>query len=110
MSDPTPPKSNNTSIAIGTLLSAFVGLLGAAAGAGWPGVIALCLVGLAVPFGWNTIIKIFNDWSDLRDRDRAGSDASKTASDLSNQGREVTKGLDQSEKSDPPTDGFKPEQ
>lgn len=101
-----PAKSWLSSIGVGGILSAVLGVVGAAAGAGWPGVVALAALGLAMPLGLGVLVKAFNAWSDRRDLDRAGADAGNTAVDLANQGREVTKGLDQAQKVDPPTDGF----
>lgn len=93
-------------IGSGALLSGLMGLLGTAAGAGWPGVIALALVGLSVPFAWSQLVRVFNAWADKRDLERAGADAGNTAVDLANQGRGVSQGLDRGQLADPPTDGF----
>jgi hypothetical protein len=93
-------------IGVGGLASAALGVLGAAAGAGWPGVVALAGVGLMLPIGWTLLVKMFNEWSDTRDLERAGADAGKTSVDLANQGREVTGNLDAAQKADPPTEGF----
>lgn len=93
-------------IGLGSLISGLLAVLGSAAGAGWPGVVALVLVGLAVPFGWNILVGMANDWSDKRDQERAGADAGNTAVDLQNQGRGVSTGLDGAQKNAPPTEGF----
>ena len=105
------PASIQTSTAInpataGVAVSGACGLLGAAAGAGWPGVVALALIGAMVPVSWNIIVGMFKKNTDARDLKNAGSDVGKTALDLQTQGREVSNELDQAEKAEPPTDGF----
>jgi predicted lipid-binding transport protein (Tim44 family) len=106
-----PPQAASSSLAstigVGGILSGLLGLLGAAAGAGWPGVIALAGLGLSVPIIGVVLVKYFNAWSDKRDLERAGADAGKTAVDLANQGHAVSAGLDSAQKADPPTEGFK---
>lgn len=105
---PAPRGSGSgVSLGLGTIGSALLGLLGAAAGAGWPGVVAMALLGLGLPFAWGFLVKLMNDKMDSRDQARAGADAGKTAVDLQNQGRKVTQGLDAAESANPPTDGFK---
>lgn len=101
-----PSGTSATAITLASLASALLGVIGAAAGAGWPGVVAMALVGLAIPLGWSTLVNIFNDWVDKKDQERAGTDAGKTAQDLQIQGREVTTGLAGAEQADPPTEGF----
>lgn len=104
---PAQGSSAVSGVTVATLGGGVLGVLGSAAGAGWPGVIALILLGLTIPFGWNTILSLLNKWTDKKDAENAGTDASKTALNLANQGREVSSGLDKTEASDEPTDGFK---
>jgi hypothetical protein len=96
-------------VSLATLLSVGAGVISSVAGAGWPGIIMLGILGAALPFGWSKLVGIFNGWADSRDADRAGTDAGATAVDMANQGHAVNAGLNQLEQSDPPTAGFPPE-
>lgn len=102
----TGSSSGTTLTIVGGVLSLVAGLVGAAAGAGWPGVVALALVGLAAPLGLGWLVKKFNGWSDGRDQERAGSDAGNTAVNLAGQAGSVAPGLDSSQAANPPTAGF----
>lgn len=104
---PAPSSSGVSSMTIATLAAGVLGVLGSAAGAGWPGVVALVLLGMIIPFGWGVLVRELNKWSDKRDMNRAGSDVGQTALNLEIQGREVSRGLEQVEASDEPTEGFK---
>lgn len=98
--------SGATLTVVGGVVSAVAAVAGAAAGAGWPGVVALALVGLSLPLGLSWLVNRFNGWSDNRDQVRAGSDAGNTAVDLANQGQQVSSGLDSSQAANPPTEGL----
>lgn len=100
------PAGIGSQIGAGAILSGLLGLLGAAAGASWAGVAALGVMGLGLPLAWTLLVKKFNGWGDTRDLERAGADAGKTAVDLRNQGRQVTNGLDEAQRADPPTEGY----
>lgn len=97
--------SLGTQVASGALIGPIVGLLTAAAGAGWPGVVAMGLLGVGLPFLWSQVVGMFNRWADGRDLNRAGSDAGNTAVEIKNQGQDVRQGLDDLQSGSPPSDG-----
>lgn len=114
--EPAPEKVEPAAPSIGlsataaSILAAILGLLGAAAGAGWPGVVALAIVGVALgagaPAALQVLIRIANGSIDRRDQERAGADSGNTAADLKNQGDTVRQELEAAQAANPPTDGF----
>jgi hypothetical protein len=95
-------KETGPAIPWAALAGAVPGIVGAALGSGWPGIIALVLAGVALFFGYTGIIAKWNQSVDKTDADRAGADAGRTATDLANQARDVRTGLDRLEQNDPP--------
>lgn len=104
---PAPKKGVMGDVSMGAVISGALGLLGSAAGAGWPGIVAMVLLGLALPFGWGYLVKLYNRGVDKREMEKAGADAGMAAVDLANQGTQVTQGLDAAQQADAPTEGFR---
>lgn len=104
--EPEAPKKEEAkpgfSMPWGSLAAALPGLLGAALGAGWPGIIALVGAGAGLFFGINALIRKWNASVDKKDTDRAGADAGTTSSDIANQAKDVRDSLDNLEKAMPP--------
>lgn len=84
------------------LLGAIPGLLAALAGAGWPGVLAIALGGVALLAGGTFLVKKLNLMVDGRDLSRAGADAGKTAVDLANQAADNRTEMDKLRDEKPP--------
>jgi hypothetical protein len=101
------PKTSTTATFSG-VLGALLGVIGGAAGSGWPGVIALVGLGVAFPVIYTMLVKYFNSRIDARDLEKAGADAGKTAVDLKNQGEQAGKTLDELQKKFPPTAVIRP--
>jgi hypothetical protein len=84
------------------LLGMAASLIGALAGSGPWGIGALVLVGSVLGWGIIEALKEFNRSVDRRDLKNAASDSGTTSTDLTNQARDVSQGLDALRKSDPP--------
>lgn len=104
-SEDTKEKSSPSlgGITLGTILSIAGGLASAALGAGWPGVIALMLLGLGAGFGLNLVVKRINAGIDARDGENAGADSGKTSVDLANQAAANRQDLADLKAQKPPT-------
>lgn len=101
--DQKQPGSSTLAAAGVGFLGSLPGVIAALAGAGWPGVIALSLGGIATLLGLGYLVSRINKMIDARDSQNAGADAGETATNLANQAQENRTQLDELENIDPPT-------
>lgn len=102
-----PKEESKSSIPWTPIIGAIPGMIGSIAGAGWPAVILLGLMGIGGVWGITALIQKINKSVDKKDLSKAGADAGNTAVDLANQAKKVRDELDRLEKENPPTDGVK---